>query len=478
MDDYAGVALTDTLDQNAVTNDELAVQDLDALGVENLRVDTFEIMSRQATINIGTIGHVAHGKTTVVKALSEVKTQKYHDEVQKNITIRLGYGNSKVFECPNCPRPQCYQTHSSWSVDKVNCKICQSPMTLRRHFSFVDCPGHHVLMATMLNGAAIMDAALLLVAANEEFPQPQTLEHLNAVDIMRLRNVIVVQNKIDLVTQVTAHDQYRSIKSNLKKWSKKYPVIPVSAQLHRNVDYLLDYLLRIPLPHRNFCAPSRMTIIRSFDVNKPGESDINHLKGGVAGGTIIQGVIRVNEDLEVRPGQTRHRNTVDGRVGMSYLPYRTRAVSLKAEMNQLQYAVSGGLIAVGTTLDPSLARQDKLMGQLIGNKDGLPAVYVEIEVEYYLFAEMVGTKGESRSARRVAKLTRQDLLQINVGTFTCTTIVLDFSPTRVQLQLTEPGCANIGDHVAISRKLDNHFRLIGWGVVCSGKAATCLDKQN
>lgn len=472
MDDYAGVALADTVDQNSATNDELAVQDLDAIGVENLRVDTYEVMSRQATINIGTIGHVAHGKTTVVKALSEVKTQKYHDEVKKNITIRLGYGNSKVFECPNCPRPQCYQTRSSWSVDKVNCKICDSPMTLRRHFSFVDCPGHHVLMATMLNGAAVMDAALLLVAANEEFPQAQTLDHLNAVDIMRLRNVIVVQNKIDLVTQVAAHDQYQTIKSDLKKWSKKYPIIPVSAQLHRNVDYLLDYLLRIPFPQRNFAAPARMTIIRSFDVNKPGDGDVQQLKGGVAGGTVVQGVLRLNEELEVRPGQTRNRNTVDGRGTMSYLPYQTRAISLKAERNQLQYAVPGGLIAVGTTLDPSLTRQDKLMGQLIGNKNGLPEVYSEIELTYYLFSEMAGSKGESRSARRVGRLTKQDVLQINVGTFTCTTLVLDIADNVVQLRLTEPGCANPGDNVAISRKIDNHFRLIGWGQVRAGKPAT------
>lgn len=478
MDDYAGVELADTLDQNSTTNDELAVQDLEALGVENLRVDTYEVMSRQATINIGTIGHVAHGKTTVVKALSEVKTQKYHDELQKNITIRLGYGNSKVFQCPKCPRPECYQTHSSWSVDKVDCKFCKTPMTLRRHFSFVDCPGHHVLMATMLNGAAIMDAALLLVAANESFPQPQTIEHLNAVDIMRLRNVIIVQNKIDLVTQVAATDQYQSIKSHIKKSGKKFPVIPVSAQLHRNVDYLLDYLLRIPLPQRNFTAPSRMTIIRSFDVNKPGESDIQNLKGGVAGGTIIQGVLRLDEELEVRPGQTCNRNTVDGRVGLSYLPYRTRAVSLKAEMNQLQYAVSGGLIAVGTTLDPSLTRQDKLMGQLIGNKHGLPEVYVEIVVEYYLFTEVVGSKGENRSSRRVGKLMPQDLLQINVGTFTCTTTVLTFSSSQVTLRLTEPGCANIGDHVAISRKIDSHFRLIGWGLVVAGTPANRLDKRD
>ena len=75
---------------------------------------------------------------------------------------------------------------------------CNGTMTLLRHVSFVDCPGHDVLMATMLNGAAVMDAALLLIAGNEPCPQPQTSEHLAAVEIMKLKNIIILQNKIGI----------------------------------------------------------------------------------------------------------------------------------------------------------------------------------------------------------------------------------------------------------------------------------------
>jgi translation initiation factor 2 subunit 3 len=67
-------------------------------------------------------------------------------------------------------------------------------------------------MATMLNGAAVMDGALLLIAANESCPQPQTSEHLAAVEIMRLKNLLIVQNKIDLVDEPTAAAQYESIR--------------------------------------------------------------------------------------------------------------------------------------------------------------------------------------------------------------------------------------------------------------------------
>ena len=85
-------------------------------------------------------------------------------------------------------------------------------MELRRHVSFVDCPGHDILMATMLNGAAVMDGALLLIAANETCPQPQTSEHLAAVEIMKLEHLLILQNKIDLVDESTAGTQHETIK--------------------------------------------------------------------------------------------------------------------------------------------------------------------------------------------------------------------------------------------------------------------------
>jgi len=94
--------------------------------------------------------------------------------------------------------PDCYASYSSDKEPHPKCNRpgCDGRMTLMRHVSFVDCPGHDVLMATMLNGAAVMDAALLLIAGNEPCPQPQTSEHLAAVEIMKLNNIIILQNKI------------------------------------------------------------------------------------------------------------------------------------------------------------------------------------------------------------------------------------------------------------------------------------------
>ncbi|CAG9569724.1 putative eukaryotic translation initiation factor 2 subunit [Leishmania major strain Friedlin] len=463
-----------TLDDEKVidTDQGLAKQDFSKIDLDELNVDTFEVMSRQATINVGTIGHVAHGKSTVVKALSGVKTQKFHREAVMNITIHLGYANAKVYQCETCPRPTCYQTYPSSQPDSTPCPNCGETMTLKRHFSFVDCPGHDVLMATMLNGAAIMDAALLLIAANESFPQPQTLEHLKAVEIMKLRHLVVLQNKIDLVGEVKAHDQYRHVRAYLDNIALNVPIVPISAQLKRNVDYLLEYLLHIPMPVRQLKAPVRMTVVRSFDINKPGEGDIESLKGGVAGGTVTQGVIKVGQVVEIRPGLVRSRSSNEQGSRFTYSPLKTRTVTLKAENNVLQYAIPGGLIAVGTTLDPTLTRQDKMVGNMLGEEGTLPEVYCEIEVQYYLFSEMVGAKSKDgkSTAKRVQKLNVLESLQINVGTLTAGATVLNITqdPEIAKLELVTPVCCSTGEQVAISRMVDKTFRLIGWGTIRRG----------
>jgi len=285
----------------------LAKQDLATLNVKALTPLTPEVISRQATVNIGTIGHVAHGKSTVVKAISGVQTVRFKHELERNITIKLGYANAKLYKCAyaSCPRPACYRAYGSSKEDSPACEVpgCTGRMELLRHVSFVDCPGHDILMATMLNGAAVMDAALLIVAGNESCPQPQTSEHLAAVEIMKLKNIIILQNKIDLVKEAAADAQHAEIQDFIRGTvAENAPVIPISAQLKYNIDVVVEYLIKkVPIPSRNFDCPARMIVIRSFDVNKPGE-EVEDLKGGVAGGSIVQGVLKVGDKIEVRPG--------------------------------------------------------------------------------------------------------------------------------------------------------------------------------
>lgn len=456
-------------DKNA--EERLATQELSKLNLSELSPITPEIMSRQATINIGTIGHVAHGKSTVVKAMSGVKTTKFKREAVMNITIHLGYANAKIFKCGKCESPQCFRAAGSGAEDTLKCSHCQQPMQLMRHVSFVDCPGHDILMATMLNGAAIMDAALLLIAANEPFPQPQTLEHLKAVEIMQLGNIIVLQNKIDIVKREDAKTQYDQIRAYLRNTvALNSPIIPISAQLGFNIDIVLEYICSIPLPLRQFNVPARMIVIRSFDVNKPSE-DIDSLKGGVAGGSLQRGILKIGQEIEVRPGLIMQSPETGV---FSCQAIRSRAVSILAENNHLQYAIPGGLIGIGTTIDPSLTRQNKLVGQLIGDVGSLPEVYSEIEVLFHLLPSVVGVKAEGGASHnvRIAKLADKETLQINVGSLTAGGTVLSVrrDPDIARIQLLSPVCCKEDDMVAISRRFDRHWRLIGWGKIRRGAA--------
>merc|ERR1712087_638938 len=202
--------------------------------------------------------------------------------------------------------------------------------------------------ATMLNGAAVMDAALLLIAGNEPCPQPQTSEHLAAVEIMKLQHIIILQNKIDLVKEAAALQRHEDIRAFVKGTvADNAPIVPISAQLGYNIDVVAEYITNsIPVPVRDFTGEPKMIVIRSFDVNKPGQ-EADDLHGGVAGGSILQGVLKAGHEVEIRPGIiSRNANGT-----VKCVPLFSRIVGLKAEQNELQYAAPGGLIGVGTLID-------------------------------------------------------------------------------------------------------------------------------
>ncbi|KAJ3676317.1 hypothetical protein LUZ60_003729 [Juncus effusus] len=454
----------------------LMEQDLSTLDVTKLHPLSPEVISRQATINIGTIGHVAHGKSTVVKAISGVQTVRFKSELQRNITIKLGYANAKIYKCEDekCPRPMCYKAYGSGKEDNPPCDVPgfeNTRMKLLRHVSFVDCPGHDILMATMLNGAAIMDGALLLIAANESCPQPQTSEHLAAVEIMRLQHIIILQNKIDLIQESAAINQHEAIQKFIQRTvADGAPVVPISAQLKYNIDVACEYIVKkIPIPERNFVSPPNMIIIRSFDVNKPG-SEVDEIKGGVAGGSILRGVLKVNQFIEVRPGVV----TKDASGQSKCTPIYSRIVSLFAEQNELQFAVPGGLIGVGTTMDPSLTRGDKLVGQVLGQVGSLPDIFVELEVNFYLLRRLLGvrTKG-SEKQEKVSKLAKQEMLMLNIGSMSTGGRVIAVKNDLAKLQLTTPVCTSRGEKIALSRRVEKHWRLIGWGQIQAGAVLDC-----
>jgi len=405
---------------------------------------------RQPEVNIGLVGHVDHGKTTLTQALTGEWTDRHSEELKRGISIKLGYADAAFYLCPKCPPP------SGYSTDPV-CANCGGEAKFLRAVSFVDAPGHETLMETMLSGAAIMDGALLLVAANEKVPQPQTREHLYALDIIGVRKVVVVQNKIDLVTSEAAEENYREIVEFLKTSPLAgAPVVPVSANHRVNIDALIATIeSTIPTPVRDPAKPPLMYVARSFDINRPGTRPTD-LQGGVLGGSLIQGKLRLGEEIEIRPGPS---GAPDGHAES----LTTRITSIISGGQEWKELRPGGLAAIGTSLDPALAKGDGLTGRLVGTAGTLPPVSQKIRLKATLLDRVLGAQREIK----VEKIRTSELLAVTVGTTVASGKVTSARGNEVELSLNRSVTVFPGSRVAISRRL-NAWRLIGYGIVEGG----------
>jgi len=222
-------------------------------------------------------------------------------------------------------------------------------------------------------------------------------------------------------------------------------------------------LCRIPIPTRQFTVPPYMIVIRSFDVNKPGE-DAETLRGGVAGGTILKGCLCVGEEIAIRPGYIS-RNTKTGQ--NKWTEIRSQIQTLKADDNHLMYAVPGGLLAVGMKVDPQFTRSDNMVGHIVGHPSAMPQVYIEIDVKTTILKRIVGTKDDAKN--KVDNIKEGETLLINISSTSCGGIVQKVSDKNMaRILLTKHVCANKDDKIALSRKIDRNFRLIGWGEIVEG----------
>ena len=402
-------------------------------------------------VNIGMVGHVDHGKTTLVSALSGVWTDQHSEEIKRGISIRLGYADATFRKCPRCPKPDCYTV-------KESCPHCGETTDVLRTVSFVDSPGHETLMATMLCGAAIMDGAVLVIAASEPCPQPQTKEHLMALNISGIKNIVIVQNKIDLISKEQIFEHYKQIKEFIHGTvAENAPVVPISAQQNINIDMVIQAIEEtIPTPKRDMNKPALLQIARSFDVNRPGTTP-EKLVGGVIGGSLFQGRLRPNDKIEIRPGRL-----VDFEGRKQWVPIETTITKLLAGSEEHAEITPGGLVGVGTLLDPSMTKSDSLVGQVTGEPGNLPPVLESFKMSIQLLERVVGILYESE----VEPIHTSEPLMLNIGTATTIGVVSSARDSgTVEVQLKRPVCANIGDRVAVSRRIGARWRLIGVGTI-------------
>ncbi len=406
----------------------------------------------QSEVNIGTLGHVDHGKTTLVECLTGEWTDRHSDEIKRGISIKLGYAATTTMKCTKCPTPDAYTTAHLAKDGK--CPKCGGELEVLREISFVDSPGHESLMATCLSGASLMDGAILVIASNEPCPMPQTAEHLHALEIVGVKNIVIVQNKIELVTPEQARKHYKQIKDFIKGTSvENAPIIPVSAVFGANMDLLVQTIEEvIPTPDRDDSVPPKMLVARSFEVNPPGTLP-KDLKGGIVGGSIVEGKLRLGEEIEIAPGYKTEKG---------YSPIKTRIVSLlSGSGNKLEDAHPGGLIGVGTSLDPAFTRADRLVGSVVGNAGKMPKTLSKMMIQPILMQRLVGTE----SKKEIENLKLNEQLMLVIGTAATVGVITRLHGEQIELELKRPVCAEKGQRIAIGRRVDNKWRLIGHAAI-------------
>lgn len=395
-------------------------------------------MILQAELNVGILGHVDHGKTTLTHALTGKWTDTHSEEIKRGISIRLGYAEASVYLCAKC---------DSYSFSE-KCEGCGTKGELKRKISFLDAPGHETLMTTAISASSIIDGALFLIAANEQCPQPQTREHLMVLDLLGIKNVIIVQTKIDLVSKEKAIENYNQIKGFLKGTvAENAPIIPVAANYRINLGEIVAAIEKyLPTPKRDKNAKLRMFVSRSFDINKPG-TPIPKLHGGIIGGSVVRGSLKVGDKIELRPGIVKKE-------GAKPTPMILEVVALRKENDDLEEALPGGLVAVGTLIDPALTKSDALIGSVIGTPGELPEPVDTIKLKYQLL---------KRTDMENPPFKQGEAVVVNASTSTNVGVITVLAKGTATIKLKKLMIVEKSSKVALCRRLGQRWRLAGCG---------------
>ena len=389
-------------------------------------------MQELETLNVIIAGHIDHGKTTLLFKLTRRWTDTHSEELKRGITIKLGYADITISK------------NGDYNIDNKGAPV--------RYITFIDSPGHEMLMATMLSGAAIVDAAILVVAANEGI-KPQTREHLMALQAKDIKNIIIVQNKIDLVTKEKTIENYNIIRKEFKGTiAENSPIIPVSSQQEINIERIYEALCEVKVPERNPNETPLFLVARSFDINKPGTKP-NSLHGAVLGGTLKKGSLKVGDVIEIKPGiMTKEANQ------LKYKTLKTKIASLFKGSNKINELTPGGNAAIETELDMAVGKADTLSGCVASLENKLPEITTKITIRYKLFKEYVG-------GTQITPLKPSENIMLSINTSVTVGVISKLSADTVEISLKIPIVPFKEDKVGIARNVNNHWRLIGHGEI-------------
>lgn len=404
------------------------------------------VIKKQAILNIGCTGHVANGKSTLVRALTGIATQRFKSEKERNITINIGYAGCKLWYSPKTDEMQFTGSKIKEELDSNGDK-----MDLVHHFSFVDCPGHEAFMNNMLTGTAVMDMAFLVEdVSSEVIPQVQTKEHLNALCNTGITDILVLANKCDLVKKSDLENGCDKIREFVEDYFEEdeLKMIPIIAQKGTNTHFIGQFLRdKIASYDKDLNESLFMNIIRTFDINKPGIS-LDKYCGGVLGGSISSGVVKLGDYIQINPGIITKDKS-----GWVVTPIITKVESLNCDNESLDYAIPGGLIAIGTTMDPYFCKSNKCIGQQITHVNYDPLIVECIDVKYNKFK-----RDESIS------LDKNSSIKLGIGSNLVDAKIVEKSKRNLKLVLSTPVYLN-NMNITLISNYNNRCLVIGIGVI-------------
>ena len=384
-------------------------------------------MNNQPIINIGCLGSVSDGKSTLIDKLTGIKTQKHSQEKIRNITIKQGYGNMKIWQ----DEFNEYHTTNNNNYKLVN------------HISFIDCPGHNDYIKTLLGATSLMDGVIIVIAVDQPISnKQQLLQHLFITKIHKINKIIICLNKIDLVNKEVVLLRKKELDELLLKYDITGDIIiPTCFNKMIGIKNVINSIMDIFNPN-NFIKKHNTNplfrISRSFDVNKPGTDWFNVI-GGVIGGALINGSLNIDDEIEIRPGIINKN---------SWTPIKTKINSIKSDTLNLDKVVSGGLIALGTNIDPYYCKNDMLCGNVVGLVGLLPLVYTNININTIII--------DNDWIPNI-----NNLLNLQIGTSSFDGKIISINNNIFNIELFKPVCIEDNDNIIICYKINNILKIVG-----------------
>ena len=387
-------------------------------------------MNLQPICNIGTLGSVSDGKSTLVEKLTGIKTQRHSAEKVRNITIKAGYANLKIWLTKD----------NKYTTFKDPDNNDHEDYKLINHISIPDLAGHSSYVSTVLSSISLMDGAIIVIAVDQPLiNKPQLIQHLAISKLAGIKKIIICMNKIDLISKSLLLERKKELDLILDKYDiKPYTIIPTCFNKKIGINYLISAIMELFNPEEYLARTINKPLFiinRTFDINKPG-TNWNKVVGGVLGGTLISGKLKVGDEIEIGPG---FENT-----------FKSKIISIKTDTTELEEVTPGGLIGLGTNLDPFYCKNDKLIGNVVSLVGELPKLYNEIFLNITLI-DIFGYKWDPKI---------NDIITLQIGTRVCEAKLIKIDDKKYKFELFKPTCINENQNIIICKNFDKTLKIV------------------